>query len=120
MTPCSIYEVDRMKTVNNYRNLRDVVFHAADNFPETRFFISEDASFPYVLGKDLKSFCGKFSHWIQENHYENSHIALLGPNCAAWLTCFFSVLSSSSSVQISLEMLFSAFSFFSSSKVLKI
>lgn len=83
-----------MKTVNDYQNLRDLVFHAEENFPETKFFISEDKSFPYVTGKELKSYCGKFGRWIQENHYENYHVGLLGPNCAAWLTCFFGILSS--------------------------
>lgn len=78
----------------NYRTLQDLVLHAADRFPDTRFFLSEDAEFPHVTGVDLKHFCGAFGPWMEHFGPERFHVALLGRNCAAWLTCYFSVLSS--------------------------
>lgn len=77
-----------------YRNLRDLVFHAAENFPSTEFFITDDPGFPHITGSELKTLCGKFGTWVEQQHRFGCHIALLGPNGASWLTAFFSVLSS--------------------------
>lgn len=76
-----------------YENLRDLVFHAERNFPLTKFFITEDPDFPYITGSDLKLTCGRFGTWIHQEGRIGSHIALLGPNGASWLTAYFSVLS---------------------------
>lgn len=75
-----------------YNNLRDVVFHAAEQYPETKFFISSDKEFPFVTGRELKAFCGHFGWKTGDN--VGAHIALLGPNGAAWITAFFSIISS--------------------------
>ena len=77
----------------SYNNLRDVVFHAAANFPDTRFFITEDEEFPYITGKELKHYCGAFGRWICDLDTHPSHIAVLGHNGAAWLSVFFSTIS---------------------------
>ena len=77
-----------------YRNLRDLVFHAAESFPSTEFFITDDPGFPHINGSELKTLCGKFGTWVEQQHRFGCHIALLGPNGASWLTAFFSVLSS--------------------------
>jgi len=77
-----------------YRNLRDLVFHAAENFPSTEFFITDDPGFPHITGSELKTLCGKFGTWVEQQHRFGCHIALLGPNGASWLTAFLSVLSS--------------------------
>ena len=39
-----------------YADLRELVFHAAEAFPETRFFPSGDAAMPYVTGRELRRF----------------------------------------------------------------
>ena len=77
-----------------YRDLREVVFHAAEHFPETRFFLSTDPAMPYVTGRTLKARCGQFGAWIAHRNQVGAHIAILGPNGAAWLTAYFAVLSS--------------------------
>ena len=75
-----------------YRDLREVVFHAAERFPDTRFFRCEDAAMPHVTGLALREFCGAFGAKCARERRLGAHIALLGPNGAAWLTCFFSVV----------------------------
>ena len=77
-----------------YQNLRDLVFHAAGNYPSTRFFITDDPGFPHITGAELKTVCGKFGAWMEQQYGIGRHIALLGPNGASWLTAYFSVLSS--------------------------
>ena len=77
-----------------YQNLRDLVFHAAENYPSTRFFITDDPGFPHITGAELKTVCGKFGAWMEQQYGIGRHIALLGPNGASWLTAYFSVLSS--------------------------
>ena len=77
----------------HYADLREVVFHAAERFPETKFFLSGDKAMPHVTGRELKALCGAFGAWSARQGLEGSHIAILGPNGAAWLSCFFAVLS---------------------------
>ena len=81
-----------------YADLRQLVFHAGEAFPQTRFFISRDPDLPFVTGQGLLDACGQFGSWISRRGQTGCHIALLGPNCAAWLTCFFAVISSGCAV----------------------
>ena len=74
-----------------YNNLRDAVFRAARLFPSTKFFISNDKDCPYVTGSELKAYCGGFGELMR--NAPDSHIAILGPNGAAWITAFFAVVS---------------------------
>ena len=46
-----------------YADLRELVFHAAEAFPDTRFFPSGDAAMPYVTGRELKAFTGALGAW---------------------------------------------------------
>lgn len=75
-----------------YRDLREVVFHAAEQFPATKFFLSEDAAMPFVTGLALREACGALGARAARTGKRGMHIALLGPNSAAWLTCFFAVV----------------------------
>ena len=81
-----------------YADLRQLVFHAAEQFPQTQFYLSHDPAFPFVTGQGLLEACGQFGSWISRRGQTGCHIALLGPNCAAWLTCFFAVISSGCAV----------------------
>ncbi len=81
-----------------YENLRDIVFHAGEQFPYTHFFLSNDHELPFVTGQGLLEACGQFGSWISRRGQTGCHIALLGPNSAAWLTCFFAVMSSGCAV----------------------
>ena len=78
----------------NYENLRDLVLHAGEFFPQTQFFLCSDSSLPFITGQGLQDACGQFGSRIRHRGQAGSHIAILGPNSAAWLTCFFSVVSS--------------------------
>lgn len=75
-----------------YSNLRDIVLRAAKLYPNTKFFITNDKDFPFVTGDELKAYCGHSGHLMR--NAEGSHIAILGANGAAWITTFFSVISS--------------------------
>ena len=75
-----------------YANLREVVFRAADRFPDTRFFLCADAALPFVTGRELREYCGALGARCAREGKEGSHIALLGPNSAAWLSCYFAVV----------------------------
>ncbi len=77
----------------HYANLREVVLHAGAQFPEGKFFFSSDPAMPFVTGAELKAFCGRFTVWAREQKLTGAHIAILGPNGAAWLSCYFAVLS---------------------------
>lgn len=74
-----------------YNNLRDAVLRAARLFPSTKFFISSDKNCPYVTGSELKAYCGSFGELMK--NARGSHIAVLGPNGAAWITAFFAIVS---------------------------
>ena len=75
----------------SYNNIRDLVEHAAKTFPDTAFFLSQDDAFPSVTGLRLYETCGKAALVLPG---QGMHIGILGPNSAAWLTAFFSVISS--------------------------
>ena len=77
-----------------YKDLQQLVFHAGEHFPQTHFFISNDPELPFITGQALLETCGQFGSWISRRGQTGCHVALLGPNCAAWLTCFFAVVSS--------------------------
>ena len=77
-----------------YRSLQDVVVRADRLFPDTQFFLSKDPAMPYVLGRDLYRLCGRFGDEVRRSGTRDTHIALLGPNCAAWISAFFAVVSS--------------------------
>ena len=75
-----------------YADLRELVFHAAEAFPDTRFFPSGDAAMPYVTGRELKAFTGALGAWAARRGLQGKHIAILGQNGAAWISCFFAAL----------------------------
>lgn len=77
-----------------YADLREVVLHAGANYPNTQFFFSSDPRMPYVTGAELKAYCGRFGLWAQREGFDQAHFALLGPNGAAWLSCYFAVITS--------------------------
>lgn len=76
----------------SYADLRAIVQRAAERFPDTRFYLSADTDMPFVSGRTLCALCGAFGAWLQKRGQTGAHIAILGPNGAAWLTCFFSVI----------------------------
>ena len=76
-----------------YANLREVVLHAGAAYPEAQFFFSSDPAMPFVTGAELKALCGRFAVWAKAQGRNGAHIALLGPNGAAWLSCYFAVIS---------------------------
>lgn len=78
----------------HYQNLRELVFHAGEQFPQTHFYLSSDPDLPFITGQALMDACGQFGSWINRRGQLGCHVALLGPNSAAWLTCFFAVVSS--------------------------
>ena len=78
----------------HYENLRELVFHAGEQFPQTQFYLSADPDLPFITGQALLDACGQFGSWINRRGQSGCHVALLGPNSAAWLTCFFAAVSS--------------------------
>ena len=78
----------------HYENLRELVFHAGEKFPQTHFYLSSDPDLPFITGQALLEACGQFGSWISRRGQLGCHVALLGPNSAAWLTCFFAAVSS--------------------------
>ena len=76
----------------HYTDLRAVVDRAAERFPQTRFFLSGDPAMPHVTGRELRAFCGAFGSWSARQGDAGIHVAILGPNGAAWLSCFFAVV----------------------------
>lgn len=76
-----------------YRSLQDVVVRAGRRFPDTQFFLSKGPAMTYVLGRDLYRLCGRFGGDVRCDGMQGAHIALLGPNCAAWISAFFAVVS---------------------------
>ena len=75
-----------------YSDIRDLAVHADRRFPDTAFFLCADEKMPYVTGAGLLDYCGKA--WSVFNRYPARHIAILGPGSAAWVTAYFSVVSS--------------------------
>ena len=78
----------------HYADLREVVLHAGTLFPETTFFFSSDPDMPHVTGRELRAYCGRFGVWAQREELSGAHFAILGPNGAAWLSCYFAVICS--------------------------
>ena len=78
----------------HYENLRELVFHAGEQFPQTHFYLSNDPDLPFITGQALMDACGQFGSWMNRRGQSGCHVALLGPNSAAWLTCFFAAVSS--------------------------
>lgn len=78
----------------HYADLREVVLHAGTQFPETPFFFSSDPAMPHVTGRELRDYCGRFGVWAEGEGLAGAHFAILGPNGAAWLSCYFAVICS--------------------------
>ena len=77
----------------SYRDLRELVDTAAERYPNTEFFISSDKLLPYITGRQLRHCCCAFAHIVRSEGRQNEHIAVLGRNCAAWITAFFSIVT---------------------------
>lgn len=75
-----------------YRNMRDLVKHTAEKFPDQRFFISRDEQVPYVTGKELYKLGGKLGFLLEKQGKAGTHIAIYGSNSAAWLSVFFAAI----------------------------
>ena len=74
-----------------YPDMRALVQHAGDCFPDTRFFMCSDERMPHITGADLSCYCRKANTVL--DRFSSQHIAILGPASAAWITAFFSVIS---------------------------
>lgn len=77
----------------SYRDLRELVDTAAERYPNTEFFISSDKLLPYITGRQLRHCCCAFAHIVRSEGRQDEHIAVLGRNCAAWITAFFSIVT---------------------------
>ncbi len=75
-----------------YSDLRALVAHAAEFFPEKAFFLCTDGQMPSVTGAELYRLCIRASG-VLERIGAPRHIAVLGPGSAAWLASYFAVLS---------------------------
>ncbi len=82
-----------MQAVSSYRTLRDLVLHAAEKFPEQRFFLCSDEAMPFVTGSGLLSHCRKAAALLPAGAGKK-HVALLGPGSAAWISAYFALLCS--------------------------
>ncbi len=80
------------QTFSKYKDMRQLVSHAAECFPEKEFFLCADKRMPCVTGSELYSLC-KRAAAVLERHIDGQRIAILGPSSAAWLTAFFAVIS---------------------------
>jgi hypothetical protein len=72
--------------------MRDLAAHAEECFPDTAFFLCTDEEMPHITGAELFRLCRK-APAVLDGFGQRSHIALLGPSCAAWLAAYFAVLS---------------------------
>ena len=75
-----------------YTDMRQLVEHAAECFPDKEFFLCVDERMPCVTGSELYSLC-KRAAAVLARHTNGQRIAILGPSSAAWLTAFFAVIS---------------------------
>lgn len=75
-----------------YSDMRRLVEHAAERFPDKEFFLCADERMPHVSGSELFTLC-KRAEAVLEGSAEGKKIAVLGPSSAAWLTAFFAVIS---------------------------
>lgn len=80
-----------------YRTLRDLVAHAAEDFPEQQFFLCGDEAMPCVTGRQLLSLCKKAAA-LRPAEAGERHVALLGPSSAAWISACFALLCSGQAV----------------------
>lgn len=76
-----------------YRNLTELVERAGERYPNTGFFISGDKSLKSISGSELLHCCRAFAHLERTGGRQGEHIAILGKNCAAWITAFFAVVA---------------------------
>ena len=81
-----------MQTGAKLNNLRDLIIRAAELYPGRDFFLCSDEKFPSVSGAQLFSICKKAVSVLPYSR-EKLHIALLGPNSAAWIAAYFAVMS---------------------------
>lgn len=77
----------------SYTDLRDLVDTAAERYPNTEFFISSDKLLPHISGRQLRHCCAAFAFFARREGNAGEHIAILGRNCAAWITAFFAVVT---------------------------
>ena len=77
----------------DYRDMRELIDTAAMKFPHTEFYPCADKKMPSVSGLMLKHCCAAFADIVSEKGIAGEHIGVLGPNSAAWITAFFSVLT---------------------------
>lgn len=76
-----------------YRNLTELVERAGERYPNTGFFISGDKSLKSISRSELLHCCRAFAHLERTGGRQGEHIAILGKNCAAWITAFFAVVA---------------------------
>ena len=79
-------------SLQQYTDMRALVAHAGQCFPDTEFFLCADEKMPSVTGAELFCLCKKASVTLMRAGAER-HIAILGPSSAAWLISYFAVLS---------------------------
>ena len=48
-----------------YSDLRQLVFHAGEHFPQTQFFVSSDPELPFVTGQALLDACDSLACYIE-------------------------------------------------------
>ena len=75
-----------------YPDMPSLVRHAAEGFPDTRFFLCADEKMPSVTGSDLYALCEKAAPALEQMRIPG-HIAILGPGSAAWISAYFAVMS---------------------------
>ena len=84
--------VDAKNAPLKYTDMRALIGHAAECFPDTDFFLCTDETMPSVTGAELFGLCRRASG-VLDRIGEHRHIAVLGPGSAAWLAAYFAVLS---------------------------
>lgn len=77
----------------SYRDLAEIVERAGERYANTEFFISGDERLKSISGGQLLHCCRAFAHFERSNGRQGEHIAILGKNCAAWITAFFAVVT---------------------------
>ena len=89
------YTKNANKEIKRYRydNMRELAAHAAECFPDTQFFLCNDGHLPYISGEKLYEMCGKAPDFFSSLP-SHSHIAILGPGSAVWITAYFGIISS--------------------------
>ena len=80
-----------------YPNMRALVAHAGECFPDTDFFLCADERMPAVTGAELYGLCKRAAGGLDRLGAQGQ-IAVYGPSSAAWLAAYFAVLSSGRAV----------------------